>query len=537
MRESFRDGNLGQENMPGSSHYGRVVLRREVVVSPALPWFAYNQEVFVEELLEFAEAKRIESLSAINVQTQSILGQFFTPIAAAKLIASLPVIPVASSVRILDPGAGSGVLSAAIISRVLAQCPEMSVNLVAVERDCNVFPYLQATLDECVRVGAGRVRCQAVLGDFITDYTGLNKKYDLDDAFDLVIENPPYRKLAVNSSARRVVKKLGVDVPNLYAAFLFLSARALARSGQLIAITPRSFFNGTYFRDFRQALLRMVALKRVHVFNSRSSVFIDSGVLQENVIVAATRDASPSDVVLSSSDGDSDAIVSRTVEYGDVVFPNDVDSFIRLPTSASDSRISEIVLRQPCSLADIGVQVSTGKVVDFRSREALSDVAEPDYLPLIYPGNLQHGTIVWPREIKKPQWFSPFEDRFRKLVLPSGWYAVVKRFSSKEERRRVVASTWSPVDYPSGVAFENHLNVFHRQKQGLDESLAKGLAIWMNSTLIDRFFRIFSGHTQVNATDIRTLKFPQPRDLRKLGRFNPESQEQIDELVMALVGK
>lgn len=493
--------------------------------------------MFVESLLEFAEAKRIESLSAIKAQTQSELGQFFTPVTAARLIASMPVLPVAASIRVLDPGAGSGMLSAAIIARLLAECPEMTVNLVAVERDKDIFPYLQATLDECVRIGHGRVRVQAILGDFIVDSTGLNKKLDLEDSFDLVIENPPYGKLAASSIARRAVKELGVDVPNLYAGFLFLSAAALTKGGQLVAITPRSFFNGTYFRDFRQAFLHMVTLDRIHVFNSRSAVFADSGVLQENVIVVATRDATPSSVVLSSSDGDSDEVLSRTAAYQDVVFPNDVDSFIRLPTSDNDSQITDIVLRQPCSLADLGIQVSTGRVVDFRSRDALSDAAEPNYLPLIYPGNLQHGTVVWPREIKKPQWFSPSEDRFRKLTLPSGWYAIVKRFSSKEERRRVVASTWSPVDYPVDVAFENHLNVFHQQNRGLDENLAKGLVLWMNSTLIDKFFRIFSGHTQVNATDIRTLRFPYPSDLRKLGRFNPDSQEEIDELVMELVGK
>ena len=121
------------------------------------------------------------------------------------------------------------------------------------------------------------------------------------------------------------------------------------------------------------------------------------------------------------------------------------------------------------------------------------------------------------------------------MLLPEGWYTVVKRFSAKEERRRIVASVWSPVDNPGQVAFENHLNVFHISGHGLDEDLAKGIAVWLNSSVIDKFFRTFSGHTQVNATDLRTLRFPAAAALRELGRKTVASQVEVDSLVMELI--
>ena len=487
------------------------------------------------DLLGIAEVERVAALGGLDARTQSDLGQFFTPAAAAQLIASLPRLPSTGTLRVLDPGAGSGMLTAALVRRVLAEQPELSVEIVAIERDPAVLPHLQATLAECERAGEGRVVAESVEADFILDSTGLGASLNPEAQFDLVIENPPYGKLAVSSAHRTAMRAAGVDAPNLYAAFLALSVAALRPGGQVVAITPRSFFNGPYFGAFRSHLLDSIALDRVHVFDSRSTVFADTGVLQENVIFSGTRGAAPGVVELSVSRDHTDDIASRVVPYNDVVFPDDPNRFIRLATDADDTRVAELVLAQPCTLTDIGVQVSTGRVVDFRSRHALSGVELPGAVPLIYPGNLRDGGVLWPRPIRKPQWFQPTSDKDRAMLLPEGWYTVVKRFSAKEERRRIVASVWSPNDNPGEVAFENHLNVFHIGGRGLDEDLARGIAVWLNSSVIDKFFRTFSGHTQVNATDLRTLRFPSVETLRCLGRTAVVSQVEVDSLVKELI--
>jgi len=90
------------------------------------------------------------------------------------------------------------------------------------------------------------------------------------------------------------------------------------------------------------------------------------------------------------------------------------------------------------------------------------------------------------------------------------------------------------LDIPGKVAFENHLNVFHISSHGMDEDLARGIAVWLNSSVIDKFFRTFSGHTQVNATDLRTLRFPAVAVLRELGRNPVVSQIEVDSLVKEL---
>lgn len=247
----------------------------------------------VTDLLEIAERERVAALRGLDGHTQSELGQFFTPKDGAQLIASIPRIPSTGLLRVLDPGAGSGILTAALVSRVLSEQPDLSIDVVAVERDSSVIPHLMATLAACDRAGAGKVQTVAVNADFILDSTGLNASLNLDGKFDLVIENPPYGKLSASGAHRLAMRASGFDAPNLYAAFLSLSVSALGLGGQIVAITPRSFFNGPYFSAFRAHLLDSIALDRVHVFDSRSSVFADTGVLQENVIFAGTRELSP----------------------------------------------------------------------------------------------------------------------------------------------------------------------------------------------------------------------------------------------------
>jgi adenine-specific DNA-methyltransferase len=116
---------------------------------------------------------------------------------------------------------------------------------------------------------------------------------------------------------------------------------------------------------------------------------------------------------------------------------------------------------------------------------------------------------------------------------------LVKRFSAKEERRRVVAGIYDPLRIPSEqVAFENHLNFYHVRGAGLPVNLAKGLAAFLNSTLVDSYFRQFSGHTQVNATDLRSLRYPARDKLvmigQRIGKTFPD-QEELDRLVEEVV--
>jgi len=149
------------------------------------------------------------------------------------------------------------------------------------------------------------------------------------------------------------------------------------------------------------------------------------------------------------------------------------------------------------------------------------------------------GRVAWPKAGKKPNALADVPAT-SELWMPSGAYVLVKRFSSKEEPRRVVAAAFDPADVPAKrIGFENHLSVFHERGAGLDVEIARGLATYLNSTLVDEYFRQFNGHTQVNATDLRNLRYPDRATLRALGaRADGASPEQAstDALVEEVLG-
>ena len=122
-----------------------------------------------------------------------------------------------------------------------------------------------------------------------------------------------------------------------------------------------------------------------------------------------------------------------------------------------------------------------------------------------------------------------------RLLLPNQPCVLLRRFSPKEEPRRLCAAALLPGALPGpALGVENHLNILHRPGAGMGAEEALGLAAWLNSAAMDRAFRALCGHTQVNAAELRALPMPPLDRLQLLGRRCQESgwgQGQVEELL------
>lgn len=442
----------------------------------------------------------------------------------------------------MDAGAGIGSLSAAFLDRCSKDdLAFRDIEATAVELDADLLPHLSETLCRYSRRHGIEVNIQqadfiAIAADALSDDLFSEKP----KLYTHTILNPPYKKIRNNSEHRLALRRAGIETVNLYSAFVALAISLLEDSGQLVAIIPRSFCNGPYYRLFRDYILARSAIRRIHLFESRNKAFKDDGVLQENIIIQLERGGKQGAVTISTSTDDSfEDLKSHSRPFSSIVLPNDPERFIHIPTSPGDSLIEQSAAIH-CKLAEIGVEISTGPVVDFRLKAHLRKMPEPGTVPLLYPGHFNGNGLEWPKpSFKKPNAILLNSDTERWLY-PTGSYCVVRRFSAKEEKRRVVAMVVDSSAFPEMpfLGFENHLNLFHENKHGLPTTLAYGLAVYLNSTGVDEYFRRFNGHTQVNATDLRLLAYPSRKTLASLGAWAMKAktltQETIDHKIESL---
>ncbi len=507
--------------------------------------------------VETAESYGVDASSKLGKKKRSMLGQFMTPAPTARFMASMFSEPP-DDFRVLDPGAGTGSLTAALVERLCQSATKArSAYLECYEIEPLLIEYLEGTLQEAEsRLQASEIQAEYRIyeEDFIVNHSiGIQHDFfriDCDNGskFTHVIMNPPYKKIHSASVHRHALRKAGIETSNFYTGFMFLAAQRLVDAGELVAIIPRSFCNGPYFKQFRKQFLSMMSLRRIHVFASRDDAFRNDNVLQENIIIHAIKGANPAKVRITASEGanfELDAasgecitedMTQLEIDYASVIRPDDPDKIIHIATNRTEQTISDRIMQFNTPLAELGLEVSTGPVVDFRLQSLLRESLEQGTVPLLYPAHFQGSEMEWPKKMKKPNAIRVTDESRKWLWQNQGNFVITRRFTSKEERRRVVASVYGGELPGELVGFENHLNVYHAKRKGFSSSLASGLSAYLNSAFVDGYFRQFSGHTQVNATDLRLLRYPERGVLERIGMRTSGaklSQQDIDRIISA----
>lgn len=465
-------------------------------------------------IAETLEKERIAHAVETSINHKEVFGQYFTPYPIARFMSSL--FPATDKkIKLLDPGAGIGTLSCSFMERIVKEkwnTPDIHISAYDIDKD------VYDTLNQNIASSSSAFKkadYEIITEDFL-DKTSFEYTWKINETYTHVIMNPPYKKILTNSKERQSARAFGLETVNLYSAFMGAAISLTEDNGYIVAIVPRSFCNGVYYKPFREFILKNCAIKHIHLFESRDKAFKDEAVLQENIIIMLQKKAEQGNVKISYCNDDSfEGLSEFNVSFNQILHDNDCEKYFNIPTK---QQVGNESLTIYSNLKDLGVKVSTGPVVDFRMKNLLlKDYAEQS-VPLIYSVHLKNHRLAWPQESKKPNAIFDFPE-LSKQLFPKGFYVLVKRFSTKEETKRVVASLVTPEDFiTEGIAFENHLNVFHINKTSLTEDVAYGLICWLNSTYIDEKFRLFSGHTQVNATDLRSLPYPSLKDLEGLGQ-------------------
>lgn len=465
-------------------------------------------------------------------------GQYLTPVKVADYMASL-FIPDSSTVRILDPGAGAGILSCALCENLATRRnPPNRLVLTAYETNKDLALVLSRTLSYLQRKLVEKnisLEFAVKTNDFVLSHSAclddspkLFKPMADDSSFDIVISNPPYFKIPKSDPRAQAAAAVVHGQPNMYGLFMAISAYLLAPLGQLIYITPRSFASGPYFRRFREKFFSKVTPDVIHIFGSRRDAFNRDEILQENIILKATRadldikKMRDRSITISCSNGanDLDRPELRTVNLAFILDMDSADKVLRIPVSNEDDEIIKLIHSWSGSLRQYGLEISTGPVVPFRAVPLLSETGSigSSHAPLLWMQHVKPLCVAWPLKVHKPQ-FIKVSNESMPLLVANKNYVLLRRFSAKEEQRRLTAAPFIGSTFGSPwVGLENHLNYIHRPKGSLTEQETWGLTALLSSSLFDKYFRAVNGNTQVSATELRAMPLPPLELIIRLGQ-------------------
>lgn len=472
----------------------------------------------LEKIIELTN-KYIESMPK---KERKKYGQFFTSMETARFMAGLyNVDGKIGKVSVLDAGAGSGILSCAFIERIEAMDSIQEIELTCYENDNNVLPLLKRNLEYCKEKAKKKLIINIIEDNYIlSQYLDFNHMIGSNAEprkYDFVIGNPPYMKISKNALEAVAMPEVCYGAPNLYFIFASMGLFNLCENGEMVYIIPRSWTSGAYFKRFREYFLTEGKLEHIHLFVSRSKVFDKENVLQETIIIKVRKTTKrPETVTITSSESNRDFndLTSLTVPYDLVVAGPDY--YVYLVTDENEVEVLKKLHKFDKTLPAIGIKMKTGLTVDFRNREILRNEAEEGAIPLFYSQHIRQGKVNFPIQ-KEHEYVLAKKSG---LVQDNKNYLFVKRFTAKEEPRRLQCGIYLAKEFPQykKISTQNKINFIDGILTEMSECLVYGLYVLFNSTIYDEYYRILNGSTQVNSTEINAMPVPDLKYIQEMGR-------------------
>ena len=474
-------------------------------------------------MLDYVIKQTMSFLENMPKSKRKKKGQFFTSAETAMFMADMfDLSDCEGSVSVLDPGAGTGILSIAFLERLMSLSSDINASLTCYETDPEVLPVLKSNLEYAKSEYPGRIEYRVLEEDYI-----LSQSNDFEEnllanedplKYDYIIANPPYLRVMRDHPAAMSMPKVVHGAPNLYFLFAAMSLFNLKNEAEMVYIIPRSWTSGAYFKAFREYLLSVGKIEQIHLFVSSDKVFNAEEVLQETMIIKVIRsNYKPENVLITSSNSCNDFanITKLMVPYDAVVSGEDL--YVYLPTSDEEIEVIKKINTYHTTLPDEGLKMKTGIVVDFRQWDELRKEPGDHILPLFYSQHIRDGRVNHQPSGKEFDWII---DEKPSLIQKNKNYVFIKRFTAKEERRRLQCGVYSPADFKEYkfIGTQNKINFIDRvDGSEMDAQTTYGVYALLNSTLFDMYYRILNGSTQVNSTEINNIPVPPANMIKKIG--------------------
>lgn len=454
------------------------------------------------------------------------LGRYFTKKEQAAFMADMLSLPAQERVAVLDPGAGTGILSAAVVERLAKGGQTKEIVLDCYETSVDFLPMLKDNLERIRKKCYHDYKVRLFYTVHEENYILVQGKMTPDDPriamldktyYDLVIMNPPHALMKSDSAEYAVCRRLCSGETDLCYLFAASAVAALKPKGEAVMLLPVVFSTGAYLGKIRHYMLSRAQLSRVHLFlNHAQSERMTDDARKNMILLFQNTEEAPADIRISTSYGESvTPAEERVCPYADVVKGEEKSLLLR--KGEHDEDVMQTMAAFPCTLSSLGLRMKTGLTLESRYPELVRSEAVEGAVPLIHPNSIQLGQVTFPHPTVKNQYLMP---EVPSLLQKNKNMLLVKRVPAKSDKKMLVCGVYLASNLPKArfISTHNKLNyIDYVDDREMDFNMVYGLFVVLNSSLYGKYYQIISRSKQVNATEFADMPLPSAAALRAMG--------------------
>ncbi len=448
------------------------------------------------------------------------LGRLFTKKDTACLMADmLEISPEKTAYTLLDPGAGTGILSAAAVEAIAQRSSSVKqIFLTCYETDPAFLSQLYDNLERIRKICRHDYNIKLYTTVYEENYIVDSKKHytvtyfdTAEEKYDIIICNPPTEYYAKDSEEARSAG--GVTQVKIGAQFLFarMAQRHLEDGGQLVIMLPTTYATASQLTALRKEMASELAIHKIHLFIGKQKNAKRAIPLKKNIIISYVKGEKPEELSISTSqDNGKNVTALPKLPYGFVVDKD--NGMLTLPKSVEDTNIVRHFQKFTETLSTLGLKMSTGLIIDSKCEGLLFTEPNKSTVPLIRPAAIKNGGIEFPQPIKR-QYIAPVSPS---LMQRNKNMLIIKRIPAKSDERFVNSAVYLASLLPSYqyISTHNKINFIDTKDKNseIGPRLLFGLYALLNSTIYDRYISIISKSKQINSKEMKNLPLP-PRNL------------------------
>lgn len=472
----------------------------------------------ISDLYKILDENQQEYINSKSKEYIKLKSQYFTPISIANMMINaidIEKIKDKNKIKILEPSAGGGILIYEVVFFILKNTDISEIYLDAYELDYDLYLILKKNINLLKEYVNQEYNIKMVINlfndNFILSKGYLWKKNISHNEYDLIVSNPPYKKINRSSEESLVLKDISYGQPNLYSLFMGLSVKLLKENGIYVVLSPRSYLSGMYNEKLRKYIFNESRLIHIHSFYNRGFF---QNANQEVIISAFVKDKEISGIDIFYNND-----FKCNIQFKDLLYDSNKNSLI-VPRCYEDVELYKLMNRLT-TMDNIGIGISVGPVVQFREKLVTKELYNDNLVPLIVAKDIFNNSIFYyERENIRKTHNKAISIESTNLVKNSN-YVLLQKVMAKDDNNSIVIAVLEKQYFRyKYLGIDNNILYFHKKdkKNLMTKDECYGLFCYINSYIFQQYYLLINSTHTINVSDFENIRFPSMDILKKMGK-------------------